>query len=627
MWTRFDPRHYRLDLQQAPLFRLFVAYDQRNDRWIALQLLHQLCMDHMAQENLQMEVAAYLQGRQAELPPALPFRNFVAQARLGANASEHEAFFREMLGDVEEPTVPFGLADVRGDGSGIDETRREVDAGLARRLRSRARALGVSVASLGHLASALVLARASGRDDVVFGTVLFGGMQGENVLGLGINTLPVRIRVDASSIGTSVRAVHNLFSQLLRHEHASLVLAQNCSRVQAPAPLFSALLNYRHSKGETEQKPPGASNGMGHLRSEERTNYPLTLAIDDFGEGFELLAQAPASIGPARICAMLHRALEQLVDALEHAPSSPMYQLDVLSVEERRQVVETFNDTAVDYPPVRCLHQLFEEQVARTPEAIALVFKDHQLTYAELNARANQVAHYLLAQGVKPDERVALYVERGPEMVIGLLGVLKASGSYVPLDPDYPLDRISYMLADAAPKIVLTQTALRARLSHVSVPVLILDDAGSLAGQPGHDPVVTGLSSTHLAYVIYTSGSTGNPKGVMIEHGGIVNRLQWMQDAYPLDGTDRVLQKTSFSFDVSVWEFFWPLSYGARIVLAEPGGHKDPAYLQDVIVREAVTVTHFVPSMLRQFLSVEELKACVSLRHVFCSGEALSTDI
>ncbi|HEV2681895.1 MAG TPA: AMP-binding protein, partial [Rhodanobacter sp.] len=535
---------------------------------------------------------------------------------------------REMLGDVEEPTVPFGLADVRGDGIEIDEVRRVVDAGLARRLRSRARALGVSAASLFYLAWAQVLARVSGRDDVVFGTVLFGRMQGENALGLGINTLPIRIRVDASSVDTSVRAVHRLISQLLHHEHASLALAQNCSRVQAPAPLFSALLNYRHSTVDEKQKPSGEWEGMGHLRSEERTNYPLTLAIDDLGEGFELLAQAPASIGPTRICAMLHRALEQLIDALEHAPSSPMYQLDVLSVEERHQLMEAFNDTAVDYPQGRCLHQLFEEQVGRTPEAIALVFKDRQLTYGELNTRANQVAHHLLALGIKPDDRVALYIERSPEMVIGLLGVLKAGGSYVPLDPDYPIDRIGYMLTDSAPKIVLTQAALRGRLPDISAPAVILDDdAGSLAGQPRHDPVVPGLSCTHLAYVIYTSGSTGNPKGVMIEHGGIVNRLQWMQDAYPLDGTDRVLQKTPFSFDVSVWEFFWPLSYGARIVLAEPGGHKDPAYLQEVIVREAVTVTHFVPSMLRQFLSVEDLEACVSLRHVFCSGEALSADI
>ncbi|WP_266170792.1 non-ribosomal peptide synthetase [Dyella subtropica] len=627
LWTRFDPRRCRLDLRQAPLFKLFAAYDERNDRWVVLQLLHQLCMDHMAQEHLQAEVAAYLQGRQAELPPALPFRNFVAQARLGVSASEHEAFFRQMLGDVDEPTIPFGLANVHGDGSNIVDFRREVDAGLARRLRSRARALGVSAASLCHLATALVFARASGQNDVVFGTVLFGGMQGENALGLGINTLPVRIRIDESSVDASVRAVHGLISQLLHHEHASLVLAQNCSGVRAPAPLFSALLNYRHTAASEESKPSGAQEEAGHLRSEERTNYPLTLAIDDFGEGFELLVQVQESIGPARVCAMLHRAMEQLVDALEYAPSTPVCQLDVLDAAERQQVVETFNDTTVDYPKIRCLHQLFEAQVGRTPDAIALVFKERQLTYAELNARANQLAHHLLGQGIKPDDRVALYAERSAEMVVGLLGVLKAGASYVPLDPDYPVDRIGYMLADSAPKLVLTQEAWRRRLQDIAPPVVLLDDAESLALQPRHDPVVDELSSTQLAYVIYTSGSTGNPKGVMVEHGAIVNRLQWMQDAYRLDGMDRVLQKTPFSFDVSVWEFFWPLSYGARIVLAEPGGHKDPADLRDLIVGEAVTVTHFVPSMLRQFLSVEDLAACTSLRHVFCSGEALPADV
>jgi amino acid adenylation domain-containing protein len=627
LWERFDPREYRLDLNQAPLLRLFVAQDERNDRWIALQLLHHVCMDHMAQDQLQAEIALYLQGRQAELSPALPFRNYVAQARLGVSVSEHEAFFREMLRDVDEPTLPFGLADVRGNGSDIEEIRQAVDAGLARRLRPRARALGTSVASLFYLAWAQVLARVSGRDDVVFGTVLFGRMQGENALGLGINTLPVRIRVDDTSVDTTVRAVHRLISRLLRHEHASLALAQNCSGIQAPAPLFSALLNYRHNMASEESKRPGRWAGVVGQRSEERTNYPLTLAIDDLGEGFELVAQVPASVGPARLCAMVHDALEQVVDALERAPSRAVCELDVMAGEERRKLLEAFNDTARDYPPVRCLHQLFEAQVGLAPHAIALVFKGQQLTYAGLNARANQVAHCLVGLGVGPDDRVALYVERSPEMVIGLLGVLKAGGSYVPLDPDYPLDRIGYVLADSAPKVVLTLEALHRRLQEVTPVVVMLDSASFLASQPRHDPVVLGLSSTHLAYVIYTSGSTGNPKGVMVEHGGIVNRLQWMQDAYRLDAADHVLQKTPFSFDVSVWEFFWPLSYGARIVLAEPGGHKDPAYLRELIVREAVTAAHFVPSMLRQFLSVEDIGACSSLRHVFCSGEALPADV
>jgi len=627
LWERFDPREYRLDLNQAPLFRLFVAHDEGNDRWIALQLLHHLCMDHMAQEQLQAEVALYLQGRQAELSPALPFRNFVAQARLGVSAAEHEGFFREMLGDVDEPTMPFGLADVRGNGSDIEEIRQAVDAGLARRLRARARALGTSVASLFYLAWALVLARASGRDDVVFGTVLLGRMQGENALGLGINTLPVRICVDDRSVDTAVRAVHHLISRLLRHEHASLALAQKCSSVQAPAPLFSALLNYRHSVASEASRPPGRWAGMVGQRSEERTNYPLTLSVDDLGEEFELVAQVPASVGAARLCAMVHRALEQVVDALERTPSIAVSELDILGSEERRQLLEAFNDTATDYPPVLCVHQLFEAQVGLAPHAIALVFKGQQLTYAELNARANQVAHCLVGMGVGPDDRVALFVERSLEMVIGLLGVLKAGASYVPLDPEYPLERIGYMLEDSAPKVVLTQEALHHRLPDVAPPLVMLDSASFLAPQPRHDPVVPGLSSAHLAYVIYTSGSTGKPKGVMVEHGGIVNRLQWMQDAYRLDAADRVLQKTPFSFDVSVWEFFWPLSYGARIVLAEPGGHRDPPYLRELIVREAVTLVHFVPSMLGQFLSIEDVGACSSLRHVFCSGEALPADI
>ncbi|HEX9938383.1 MAG TPA: amino acid adenylation domain-containing protein, partial [Longimicrobium sp.] len=633
LWARFDPRAGRLDVRQAPMWRLFVAADPARERWVLLWWFSHLVQDHQTVEDLLSEAEAHLQGRAHELPPAMPYRNYVAQARLGVSRDEHERFFRELLGDVAEPTVPFGVLDARGDGTGITEARLRVDAELSRRLRERAQVLGVTAASVFHLAWAQVLARVSGRDDVVFGTVLFGrmGSGADRTMGMLINTLPVRLRVGAEGAAAGVRGTHALLADLLRHEHAPLALAQRCSAVAAPAPLFTSLLNYRHGGvgGGTARAPsaegaPGSMAGMSALRGQERTNYPLMLAVDDGGQGFRLTAQAVATIDPRRVCALMHRALEQLVEALETAPATALREIDVLPEAERAQVLEAWNDTAAEVPADRCIHELFEAQAARTPGAIAVRHDGEELTYAELNARANRLAHHLRGHGVGAEVRVGVLMERSLEMVVSLLAVLKAGGAYVPLDPGLPAERLAYMLDDSAVPLVLAQGALRDAVpAREGVAVLAVDElAERLAAESAENPQ-SGAGPGSLAYVIYTSGSTGRPKGVMNQHRGVVNRLVWMQAQFRLGADDVVLQKTPFSFDVSVWEFFWPLQQGARLVMARPDGHRDPLYLQEVIEREGVTTLHFVPSMLQPFVETVEAGRCGSLRHVVCSGEAL----
>ncbi|NIE78631.1 amino acid adenylation domain-containing protein, partial [Pantoea sp. Ap-967] len=292
------------------------------------------------------------------------------------------------------------------------------------------------------------------------------------------------------------------------------------------------------------------------------------------------------------------------------------------------------------YDLEQTLHGMIEAQVLRSPEAVAVRAEEGELSYRALNEQANRLAHYLIDLGVKPDDRVAICVERGLSMVVGLLAILKAGGAYVPVDPDYPAERVRHMLTDSAPVAVLVHAATR----HVPETGRIIDlDQPTWAEQPSTNPVVAALTPRHLAYVIYTSGSTGLPKGVMNEHAGVVNRLLWMQDAYGLNAEDVVLQKTPFSFDVSVWEFLWPLQTGARLVMARPGGHRDPDYLRQVIEHEAITTLHFVPSMLDVFLSsapdttalpvgaglpaiTGEAGAILHaspLKRVLCSGEAL----
>ncbi|HEV2150361.1 MAG TPA: condensation domain-containing protein, partial [Longimicrobiaceae bacterium] len=359
LWRRYDPRRYRMDLGRAPLLRACIAEDRAGGRWLLLMVMHHLVADHESQEVLQGEIAAHLHGRARDLPPPLPFRNYVAQARLGVSREEHEAFFRELLGDVEEPTAPYGLLDVWGEERGVDEARLRVERGAGVRLRARARELGVSAASLCHLAWALVLARLTGRQDVVFGTVLFGRMQGgegsDRVMGPFINTLPVRIEVDAEAVEESVRRTHRLLAELLRHEHASLALAQRCSGVAAPAPLFTSLLNYRYGGSRGRSPEAGRSRqGMRGLRGQERSNYPVDLSVNDLGEEFSLAAQVAAPAEAMRVCRMMHTALERLVEALEVSPGRALGSIDVLPEEERRQVVEEWNATAAAYPRDAC---------------------------------------------------------------------------------------------------------------------------------------------------------------------------------------------------------------------------------------------------------------------------------
>jgi amino acid adenylation domain-containing protein len=585
---RFNPRSYRIDIRQAPMMRVYIAHDEPNKRWVMACLYHHVAVDHMTMEVLQDEILAHMQGRVDRLPAPLPFRNFVAQARMGVSQEEHESFFREMLGDVDEPTAPYGLIDVHGDGSDVREAWRKIDAAPANRLRLTSRALGVSAASLCHLAWALALRRVLGRDDVVFGTVVFGRMHGgegaDRAPGMMMNTLPIRIRLGAASVEESARQTHQLLAELMRHEHASLALAQKCSAVAAPRPLFSSLLNYRHSPRDVAPAPEMESAWMGikQLKGEERTNYPLVMSITDLGDGFRLSAQAAAPADPLRVCELMRTALERLAEALERAPETPARAIDALPEAERRQLVEEWNATEADYPAARSraagsrqeslIHELFEDQVEKNPHAVAVVYEEQSLTYGDLNLRANRLAWRLRELGVRPEARVAICMERSLEMVVALLATLKAGAAYVPLDPDYPGERLAYMLEESAPAVLLTHEAALAATAGRSpaLPMLNLEsDEWQWAGQSERNPdrTETGMNARNLAYVIYTSGSTGRPKGVMINHGGLANYLKWVTEAYRLEEGEGAPVSSSIGFDLTVTSLYGPLVNGKSVHL------------------------------------------------------------
>ncbi|WP_213942323.1 condensation domain-containing protein, partial [Pseudomonas sp. dw_612] len=501
----FDPRQRRIDLTQAPLLRFVMAWDGENGRWLLLTLLHHLIGDHLMQEEMNREVNLLLAGRSAELSAAPPFRTLVAHARLGVSTAQHEAFFKAMLADIDEPTLAYGIANVQGSDEALVHVQRMLAAQLNERLRAQSRRLGVSVAVLCHVAWGQVMACTSGREQVVFGTVLLGRSQGseaaERVMGMAINTLPVRLDMDDTGVEEGVRRMHLRLAQMLRHEHAPLVLAQRCSGVGGDVPLFNALLNYRHSLPEAATAVVDPVSGMQWLDGEERTNYPIILSVDDIGDALSLSVQVLPCLPAERLCGYMEQALDSLVQALEQSPDLALRHLRILPPDERDLLLEGWNRTVAAYPEQLCIHQLFEQQVRRTPGATALVYEGQRLSYAELNAQANRLARYLRQRGVGPDERVAVCFERSADMVVGLLATLKAGGAYVPLDPNYPTQRLVYMLADSAPQVVLTHPAARVALDAalegaVACPVLDLEaDAAGWAGLTADDLERDGLTS------------------------------------------------------------------------------------------------------------------------------------
>ncbi len=325
------------------------------------------------------------------------------------------------------------------------------------------------------------------------------------------------------------------------------------------------------------------------------------------------------------MCGLVHTAAGNLVAALAETPDLPFRAVQVLSEAERDQVVSGWNDTAREVP-AGTLPGLFGVQAARTPDAVAVICGEQAVSYRELDVRAGRLARVLSGYGAGPESVVAVVLERSADLLVALLGVLKAGAAYLPVDPGYPAGRIAFMLADAGPVCVLTSAELGAGLPALgAAPVLAVGDLTPAGSGDGHlASTGTALLPGHPAYVIYTSGSTGRPKGVTITHAGVVNRLVWMQAQFRLDAGDRVLQKTPVSFDVSVWELFWPLLEGAALVLARPGGQADPEYLSELIGAAGITTVHFVPAMLAAFLDSADRDQCAGLRRVICSGEALS---
>ena len=636
---------------RATLLRLSHSVSNRIDRqYLLLLTLHHIASDGWSLGLLVRELAALYEAFSQARPSPLPdlpiqYADFAVWQRswLQGKVLERQlGYWKEHLAGVppllQLPTNRPRPAEQRFCG---DVVQVEIEADLTKGLRRLSKEQGTTLYMTLLAAFQLLMSRYTGQTDIVVGSPIANRnrQEIEPLIGFFVNTLALRLHL-AGPDGHSL-TVSELLAQVKEITEAAydhqdlpferLVEELDLTRNLNYNPLVQVLFALQNAPMD-EFHLPGLTVTLAEFE-EQTTRFDLELhvrEVDNQLQGYCLYSTDLFDKGT--IQRMMGHFLTLLAGIVAD-PQRSIAELPLLTEAERYQILVEWNDTQADYPFDQCIHQLFEEQVERTPEAVAVVFGDEELTYRELNARANQLAHYLIKQGIGPEVLVGICVERSLEMVVGLLAILKAGGAYVPLDPNYPAQRLAFILEDAQVKLILTQSELKGRLAILrqadvasQQTLFALDSNWQLVDANQENPKVI-LSPTNLAYVIYTSGSTGKPKGAMNTHQAIYNRLLWMQDKYQLTPTDSILQKTPFSFDVSVWEFFWPLIFGARLVVARPEGHKDPAYLVEIISRTQITTLHFVPSMLQLFLSAKGLSRCRFLKRVICSGEALPFDL
>jgi amino acid adenylation domain-containing protein/non-ribosomal peptide synthase protein (TIGR01720 family) len=623
-------RFCRIDLGAAGHRFVWTFHHALLDGWSLPILLRELFVLYRAAS----ENAA------AHLDPAPAYREYVAWLSR-QEVSAAEAFWRRELAGFTAPTAlgaERAKAITRPASGRLRPVRdRVVHPATTAGLRSLVRQHRLTLNTLVQAAWALLLARYSSTEDVVFGAVTSGRsapLAGiESMVGLAINTLPARVRVaPQAALPAWLAALQEQQVAARQFEHTPLSQVQSWSEVPRDLPLFDSILVFEnYPVDDSVRRQAGTNLGIGEAEFFEQTNYLLTLIVSSEANlGMRMLYDLARFDAPDVTRILQH--MEVLLAGMVAHADRPLGALPLLDRSESHQILVEWNATAGRFAGPELLHEGVAAQAARAPDAVAVVLDEQELTYAALVERAGRLARRLEGLGVGPGVPVGICAERSLELVIGLLAILEAGGAYVPLDPSYPRERLALMLEDVAGGreglVLLLQQGLASRLGALprGATVVALDAAGEEASAASRAGRIEPFPDD-LAYVIFTSGSTGRPKGAMNTHRAIRNKLLWMQETYGLTAGDRVLQKTPVSFDVSVWELFWPLLAGAQLVLARPEGHRDSAYLVELIERQGITTVHFVPSLLRAFLEEPDLGRCGSLVRVMASGEALTRDL
>ncbi|HEX5084319.1 MAG TPA: amino acid adenylation domain-containing protein [Blastocatellia bacterium] len=631
-----DDKKQRFAWTLAPLLR-FHAHRRTDESFQFTMSFHHAILDGWSAASLLTELfkryLALLEdpASPGEAPLAASFRDFVALEQAALASEDCRQYWKKQLADVTIHRLPR-LPETRP--SGVVPVKVSdviIPAEVSDGLKKLARAAGVPFKSVLLAAHMKVMSLLAGTTDVVSGLVFNGRPEetdGDRALGLFLNTLPFRLNLTGGTWRELVERTFEVERDSLPFRRYPLAELQ---RIGTGQPLFESSFNFMHyhiynTVGELKD-----AQLLGY-RGYEETNFTLTanFSLDLVSGNTHLgLNYHPTELTDQQLQVIGGYYLSTLT-AMATEPQSRYGSHCALSARETQQLLIEWNQTATEYQQEGFIHQMFEARAERTPDHVAVICGPDRISYRQLNDRADRLALRLRRLGVKPEVRVAILAERSIELVVGLLGILKAGGAYVPLDPTYPAERLRAMVEDSAARVMLVGAGLKESAPAHNGELIELGGEDSESDWSEEKALVYGLRAQaeledeNVAYVIYTSGSTGRPKGVMNTHGAIRNRLLWMQEIYQLNESDRVLQKTPYSFDVSVWEFFWPLMFGAQLVMARPGGHLDSRYLAEVIREKEVTVLHFVPSMLSVFIEEEGVAECRSVRQIISSGEALS---
>lgn len=620
-----DERAVPFDLARPPLLRCALVR-LGADRSALVLTFHHIVADGWSLPVLHRELMASYGTDTPPLPDVAPYRDHLRRLA-GLDRAAARETWRGALAGLEGPTrlveAPAGDAPVRP-----EQVRVELSERTTARLVARAREHGITLGTVVQGAWGLLIGRLTGSQDVLFGTTVSGRdseVDGiESMVGLFINTLPTRLAWQpAETAAELLTRLQDEQARLLAHQHLGLSEIQRTTGPAGGGELFDTLVVFENYPADADLRDPSGTVRITGHEFHDAVHYPLALIVKP-GRRLDLRLKHHADRLDGAAVRSIGDRLSRLLEAFADDPAQPLARIELLSPAEQ---VAVYSAGAEHDVPETTLGAAFAEQAARTPDATAVIFGDEHLSYAQLDRRAEALADRLRAAAAGPDTVVAVAVPRSAELMAALLGVLKSGAAYLPVDLDYPADRITHMLTDSGATTVVTTTAAAGRLPAVEGLTALLVDAPD-------DPVGIAAATAPRAatgddpaYLIYTSGSTGRPKGVLVTHRAVVNRLAWMQDEYGLAPDDRVLQKTPAGFDVSVWEFFWPLLQGATVVLAKPEGHRDPSYLAALVAEQRVTTMHFVPSMLEAFLQADDVTDdpawAGSLRRVFSSGEAL----
>ncbi|CAM1358033.1 amino acid adenylation domain-containing protein [Tenacibaculum xiamenense] len=598
------PGNQWIDLSKTPLLTLQTVNDLENNAFYLILLGHHLVLDHVGIEKITLEVKEYLSGNKNSLPKPALYRNFIGHTLHLQETNDSEFYFKQLLSGIEDPTYPFGLSDIRGNGSTLRDSEIVLPSNINKEIRRVCLELGMSPAVLFHAAFGLLVGKCSNSDYALFGSLFSGRLQGSlqatDSLGLFINTLPFFIKLKGNTL-EYVNEVRKKLGELLSYEQTSISSVQGWSDISNDIPFFSAILNFRHTSSPIEKERENdrlIDLGLDFIENQEHSNYPFSIDIDDYGVDFGLKVQVDEEIEADRVIALMQEALVQLLEGLKSKKNIPVNSISILPETEKDQLLNVFNNTHLKLPLDKTIVDFFELQVTKTPNNIAVVFNNTSITYKELDNKSNQLAHYI-ANNYKTDNNlVGVFIQRNINLIVSVLGILKSGKTYVPIDTRYPSDRIEYIIKDSTLSLIITDSIVNELLvSTENFKRILLDKDDKAIEKEPIDKLSRITTPDDKAYIIYTSGTTGKPKGVVVNYLGLTNiALSWKK-VFEVDEHTNLLQIASYAFDVFIGDLCKSLLFGGQMIICPDNLRFDLAALYKLIKRHRISLIETTPAL------------------------------